>query len=765
MSSSRLILSRSCRWGTGCRCAAIVLLATSVASAQLQWIQRFPASVPPARSHHATAYDDARGVTVLFGGTADYSAGFSDTWVFDGVNWVKQVPTTSPSPRYEHAMAYDAARRVTILFGGLDPSHNPLADTWQWDGTTWTQLSPATSPPARRAHRLAYDSVRQRIVLFGGRPGIPPPEFDDTWEWDGTNWIQRFPVHKPQAVANHALAYDSVNRATVLFGGSYAGTSWSDSTYLWDGADWTLMSPATKPPAMEAMQLAYDSHRRATVLFGGIFHPPGTLSDEVWEWDGANWTHVLPAPGPPPRTDHTLSYDSIRGRTVLFGGSTFDVTDVFSDTWELTSKPSTVVWSHRVPASSPPARANHATVYDGARDVTVLFGGTPDYATGFSDTWVFDGLDWVEKLPATHPSDRFEHAMAFDAGRGVTILFGGLTPSFDTLGDTWQWDGGTWTQLSPATSPPARRAHRMAYDSVRRRIVLFGGRVGFGGQVLDDTWEWDGANWIEQFPVHKPPELNRHGMAYDSVNRVTVLFGGWGPTSGHNDTTYLWDGNDWLAVNASTKPPAMEGMGLTYDSHRSVTVLFGGFRGADGQLLQDVWQWNGTTWAQVFLAPSPSARAHFPLAYDSTRGRILLFGGQGPNVTDVFGDTWEIFGTHARLRFDGIPKNPNSVHFTMLNAFGESGHFGLALLSCSGTSGFVLGGRIVPLTFDGCTAGGITLHNAFSGLVDDTGRATTPAIPFPPIFPGLVIYSAALTLDLATATIVSITPPISFVTQ
>src|SRR5436190_1003915 len=116
------------KWRTGLLCDAILLLAASLASAQLQWIQRFPASIPPARSHHAAVYDSARCVTVLFGGTADYSAGFSDTWVFDGINWEEKLPGKSPSPRYEHAMAYDAARRVTILFGGLDPSHNPLAD-------------------------------------------------------------------------------------------------------------------------------------------------------------------------------------------------------------------------------------------------------------------------------------------------------------------------------------------------------------------------------------------------------------------------------------------------------------------------------------------------------------------------------------------------------------------------------------------------------------------------------------------------------------
>jgi hypothetical protein len=763
MNSARQVLSRCLQFGTGFQCAAILLLAASFASAQLQWIRQLPASSPSARANYAAAFDSARGVTVLFGGTPNYSTGFSDTWVYDGVNWEEKFPATHPSGRFDLAMAFDAVRGVTILFGGMTPSYDSLGDTWQWDGTTWTQLSPATSPPARRSHRMVYDSFRRRIVLFGGKVGFAGQVLDDTWEWDGANWIEQFPVHKPPALNRHGMAYDSVRKNSVLFGGGLAIGQDNDATYLWDGNDWILATPSTKPPTLEAMGVAYDSGRRVTVLFGGV-RGDGTLLQDVWEWDGSNWAHVLPALGPSARGHMSLEYDSIRGRIVLFGGQQLNVTDVLSDTWELSAEPSTVVWTHRLPESSPSARAYHATAYDSARRVTVLFGGTPDFSTGFSDTWVFDGFNWVEKLPARHPSGRFEHAMAFDAARGVTILFGGLTPSYDSLADTWQWDGTTWTQLSPATSPPARRAHGMVYDSFRRRIVLFGGKVGFAGQVLDDTWEWDGANWIEQFPIHKPPELARHGMAYDSANRDTVLFGGFGPTSGFNDTTYLWDGNDWIAANPPTRPPAMEGMGMTYDSHRRVTVLFGG-RGADGTLLKDVWEWDGNNWHHVLPALGPSALAHFPLAYDSTRGRVVLFGGQGQEVTDVFSDTWELFGTYARLRLDGIPKSPNDVHFTVLNAFGESGNLGLALLSCSGTSGFVLDGRIVPLTFDSCTAVGLGLHSALSGVVDDTGTVITPVISFPPIFAGLVVYSAAVTVDFAPGRLVSITPPISFVTQ
>src|SRR5687768_10664468 len=70
------------------------------------------------------------------------------------------------------AMAYDVARQRTVLFGGYDASSYSLGDTWEWDGTSWIQRSPAASPAARVGPQMAYDAARQRTVLFGG--------------WDGT---------------------------------------------------------------------------------------------------------------------------------------------------------------------------------------------------------------------------------------------------------------------------------------------------------------------------------------------------------------------------------------------------------------------------------------------------------------------------------------------------------------------------------------------------------------------------------------------------
>ena len=65
------------------------------------------------------AYDSARGVTVLFGGANGYYPPTlnDETWDWDGTARTQRT-IVGPSARFNHAMAYDTARAVTVLFGG-----------------------------------------------------------------------------------------------------------------------------------------------------------------------------------------------------------------------------------------------------------------------------------------------------------------------------------------------------------------------------------------------------------------------------------------------------------------------------------------------------------------------------------------------------------------------------------------------------------------------------------------------------------------------
>jgi len=60
------------------------------------------------------------------------------------------------------------------------------------------------------------------------------------------------------------------------------------------------------------------------------------------------------------------------------------------------------------------------------------------------------------------------------------------------LQDTWVWDGRNWMEFN-VPGPGKRFMHAMCYDRARNRTVLYGGSDGT--QTLADTWEWDGRQW------------------------------------------------------------------------------------------------------------------------------------------------------------------------------------------------------------------------------------------------------------------------------
>src|SRR5262249_53647444 len=74
---------------------------------------------PGLRSNAASAYDSRRHRIVVFGGqTSTPNLAIGDTLEWNGADWVHVATVGAPGARMTPAMAYDAARGVTVLFGG-----------------------------------------------------------------------------------------------------------------------------------------------------------------------------------------------------------------------------------------------------------------------------------------------------------------------------------------------------------------------------------------------------------------------------------------------------------------------------------------------------------------------------------------------------------------------------------------------------------------------------------------------------------------------
>ena len=297
-----------------------------------------------------------------------------------------------------------------------------------------------------------------------------------------------------------------------------------------------------------------------------------------------------------------------------------------------------------------------------SRNVTVLFGGQHGGASKRDDTWEWDGTAWTQRcgspLAACGPAPRTQHAVAFHDGstKGV-LVFGGETSYSSTdpsAGDTWLWDGANWTQQCATCTPTAapfrpsgRKSSAMAYHA-GYGTVLFG---GYEGTLLDDTWVWNGTTWTAKCTTcvtgtTKPSARLGHAMAYDAAHAKTVLFGG--SAAGLNSETWLWDSatQTWSqactgCVAGTTKPEPRSGFGMAYDSRRGKVVLFGGYNGAapPGNSFSDTWEWNGTVWTKTDAISVP--RQTFGMAFDANRGRTVMFGGFQSGQGTPTSETWE----------------------------------------------------------------------------------------------------------------------------
>ena len=263
--------------------------------------------------------------------------------------------------------------------------------------------------------------------------------------------------------------------------------------------------------------------------------------------------------------------------------------------------------------------------YDGSK--TILFGGCCiDARTPLPDTWAWRNGGWSKLHPAHTPPGRSYPLMALDETRDEVVLFGGLGRSAgDILGDTWTWDGNDWTHEPTAISPPPRYSASMAFDPVSGQIVLFGG-CDAGGCDLADTWTWTGDGWIELTPAHSPTGRSSAAMVSDRSHDQILLFGGFSGGRGLADT-WLWKDGDWVEAAVQPSPPARLLAGVAYDESSESVVLYGGFSsGPEFAMRSDTWTWNGASWSQAAPATSPGARMPM-MTHDGASGDVVLFGG------------------------------------------------------------------------------------------------------------------------------------------
>jgi hypothetical protein len=571
----------------------------------------------------------------------------------------------NPSPRQLAAMAWDKPNNVGVLFGGRGAFDGATGvphdsdETWLWNGSRWVQRFPAVKPPHRNSQSMVFDAQRERVIMFGGRQesdtaGGVPGFLGDSWSFRNDAWTRIESTENPPARSLGAMAYDSDRDVVVLYGGTGLAASGTTLESLFDtwefnGTQWTRV--ANDAPKVAKPIVAYDAANHEVIMMGLT---ENGSADVMYRYRGAahTWDVITPATMPTCVNDGHLVYQEHTGRLIFIGGICRTATPAGEEVFEWDG----TTWTKLTTAAANRG-AGQATAYDSLRKEVVFFGGTAALSNVIaSSTVILQDLVWrAANFGNFRPSPRSLATFSTDTAANTVWLFGGLdeTSSFYNV-DLWGYRAGQWYEIPVLTGPGTGCDNPLStYDTDRGRLI-----VTCSGETVH---EWDGTAW-KSFPdlKDKPPARAFSSLVYDPNLKKTILFGGYNTNNYRNDT-WSWNGTAWTEIKPGKdgRPPHRGLAAMWYDPLQKKIVVYGGLgRGSLNERItrySDMWAFNGTAWAKLTVADTPGIRFGPQYAINPESGKLLLFGGLKSEALDedslkqtFTNDTWEWDGAASR---------------------------------------------------------------------------------------------------------------------
>ena len=227
------------------------------------------------------------------------------------------------------------------------------------------------------------------------------------------------------------------------------------------------------------------------------------------------------------------------------------------------------------------------------------------------------------------------------------------------------------------------------------------------------------------------------------------MFGGLGRTTGVGLLSELWewDGSTWVELFPAVSPPPMASHTMAYDERRECLVVFG------SNTPSETWEFDGVAWTQVALTLQPEDRWSAAMVYDEARYRVVMTAG---NTSSGIFDTW-VYGITgpATVSPRGIGCS-GATSSPVLEAHGKPslGNPSFAIDVHHGPPNALVGTLVsanaaaTPIG-NGCTMYvGLSTVIAVPGTTNAAGFSSMP-LPIPPadVLVDLPLYAQALVLD------------------
>jgi hypothetical protein len=679
--------------------------------------------LPAERAGASLTFDESAQKLVMIGGATfkngdEYTHAMVMRWNREG-GWEAypgggSLPVLGFNPTFarnglaRHFAAYDTDQDWLLFHGGWqgcytegicdpdeDPNENPYYVGLKTNHVSVVIASSPSTDQGLQQGAMVYDSSRRRLVNFGGfnvGVGGPGPHYQEL-TFTG-NALYPYTKLNAQAVlggypsqrTRHAMVYDRARKVTVLYGGASGQLNFADT--------WELV--ALPPERLQTPPASVDACEDTLVELGAYFRdPPAGYGDLSYQWmkngqfipgatsyllsfpavtpnDAGQYQYIVTTPcgnsiTQSPPTDVVIK---LKPRITSFDAQRKDRCPGDSVSWSVsaTGTPS-LLYQWR----------KNAIPLAGATNAMLTLTNLQHTNTGDYDVLVANSCITVTSLVAHLQVSVTIQAQPQSISPDVCES-GAMSVSAVGVGPLrfqWRLDGAPITGLlrenifglnsSNLTLTPVIYAHEGKYDVV---ITDDCGPANAVTSSVARVTVRPGPQWWLR-ATNGPPPRFAHMMVYDSARRVTVLFGGrtnWSAIYCMNDL-WEWDGarwtqrmensisNGWTFSNAAgwqvahqDRPVQRAHHAMAYDSRRGRVVLFGGHSldpGGNTPILKDLWEWDGTQW-HFRATNGPIERLYPSMTYDERRGRIVLFGGQpvgsGPSdgelVFEWDGEQW-----------------------------------------------------------------------------------------------------------------------------
>ncbi len=487
---------------------------------------------------------------------------------------------------------------------------------------------------SRRVDGLRPTSTRDAGTLhLAVSQGCAPDWLPTFGGPEGTNGeVFSFAVYDDGSGAGPALY---VGGAFTCVGGLFVG-----GIARWDGQDWSALGGGTNG-FVDALAVFDDGSGGGPALYaGGNFGSvSGVAMSSVAKWNGQSWSGLEGGVNGIV-FDFAVHDDGGGAGPALYVAGGFSLTG--SGAAKGIARWNGTTWSALGGGLTGGYPFALSSFDDGSGAGAALYAaGSFTTAGGQSASRIarWDGLAW-SALGTGASGDVFD-LRVFDDGSGAALYAGGVFESVDgvTAHGIARWDGQAWSGLGTG-GIHLGVGNMVVLDDGSGPALCVGGyfeAIPGAGPCFVAKWDGQWTELADDLAGFGGEAVHALGVYDDGRGAGALLYAGGGFTTGDPGVEDIaaWDGQDWSGLGIVGQAGGLNGEVRVLTVYDDLTgagpalVAGGTFTEADGQTVNGVAKWDGTTWSPlgggigISLTPSVDAMTVF----DDGTGPALYAGG------------------------------------------------------------------------------------------------------------------------------------------